>query len=101
MHLHCQGQWVITFHPDGARPRHVRIKGSTFLQAPIFRFALGPDARAENAGFVWDRAGYWWNTIENICEWGVKSSSDNSDLTPDLVTEAWILDLLRQSQSNL
>ena len=96
-----QGEWVVTFHPAGVRPHHVRVKGSTYTQAPIFRFAFGPDARAEGAGFVWDKAGFWWNTIDNICEWGVKSATDNSDLTPELVTEAWILALLRQSQSNL
>lgn len=88
--LFAQG-WRITRVNTGQRGDHFRFYNTEYNEGPLFRAALGNEARTLGEGFVWDKADrYWWVSVSNAARYiGAPDGHelDENDITEELLEE--------------
>ncbi len=76
------------------RGAHIRFYNTDYLEGPLFRAALGNDARANGDGFVWDKVDrYWWVSIANAATY--IGGAGGADLTEEEITPEFLEEVVR------
>jgi hypothetical protein len=85
-------------HTNAQRGEHVRFYNTNYAGGPLFRAALGNDARANGDGFVWDKFDrYWWVSIDNAIRY--IAGPDREPLTEEDITNELLEDVVRSATS--
>ena len=88
--------WRITRVNSGPRGDHFRFHNTEFNEGPLFRAALGNEARANGEGFVWDKVDrFWWVSVSNAARY--IASSDGTELDEEDITEELLEEVVRSA----
>lgn len=88
--------WRIVRNTNEQRGDHIRFYNTQYTEGPLFRAALGNDARANGDGFVWDKVDrYWWISISNAARYLADANGD--ELTVDDITTDFMEEVVRNA----
>ena len=80
------------------RGDHIRFHNTAYHEGPLFRAALGADARANGDGFQWDRVGrYWWVSLSAAARY--IGGPDGTDLDEDELTDDLMEEVVRNADA--
>ena len=86
--------WRIVRNTTEERGEHIRFHNTDYSEGPLFRGALGLEARSNGEGFVWDKLNrYWWVSIANASRY--IAGPDNEPLAEDEITEELLEEVVR------
>ena len=88
--------WRIVRSTTVHRGDHIRFYATEYSEGPLFRAALGAEARANGEGFVWDKVDrYWWVSINNASRY--INGPDGQQLSEEDITDELVEEVVRNS----
>ena len=86
--------WRISRHDaGGGRGVHIRFENTRFAEGPLFRAALGPEARDAQEGFQWDRNGQsWWVAVAAVARY---VQDEGREILEEDVTDSMVEEVVR------
>ena len=80
------------------RMKHIRVYDVSDEYSDLFKYALGPEALAEQKGFKWDCGGeYWYCTFEDLIQ-QVQKPDGSAFEEAEIFTADFLLELVANAK---